>query len=134
MRRRAAAPCSALCFGAAALTASGALAQAPPALAPDAAWLARGGAQLQVLDKINDRDRLIEVRDGAAANVGSLSIAVRSCLVRPPDKPPDAAAFLVITDSHSDAPGFRGWMFRSDPAASMMEHPIYDVRVLGCRA
>ena len=109
-------------------------AQTPPDAAPGPAWLPRGGAQLQVLDKINDRGETVEVKDGAAANVGSLSIAVRSCMVRPGNQPADAAAFLVITDSHPDAPGFRGWMFRSDPAVSMMQHPIYDVRVLGCRA
>ncbi len=109
-------------------------AQTPPAPAPGSAWLPRGEAELQVLDKINDRGQTLEVKDGASAKVGSLSIAVQSCLIRAPNQPADAAAFLVITDSHPDAPGFRGWMFQSDPAVSMMQHPIYDVRVLGCRA
>ncbi len=111
---------------------AGVPAQTPPA--PGPAWLPRGEAELQVLDKINDRGQTLEVKDGASAKVGSLSIAVQSCLVRAPNQPADAAAFLVITDSHPDAPGFRGWMFQSDPAVSMMQHPIYDVRVLGCRA
>jgi hypothetical protein len=58
---------------------------------------------------------------------------VQSCFVRPPDQPQDAAAFLTITDSHAGEPGFRGWMFAASPAVSMLEHPIYDVRLLGCR-
>ena len=27
---------------------------------------------------------------------------------------------------------FRGWMLASAPALSLMEHPIYDVRVTSC--
>ena len=41
---------------------------------------------------------------------------------------------LTITDSHADAPGFRGWMLANNPSLSMLQHPIYDVRVVGCRA
>jgi hypothetical protein len=101
---------------------------------PGPAWLPRGGAELQVLDKINARERTLTVRGGDTVQFGSLSIAVRSCVVRPPDQPADAAAFLVVTDAHPDQPAFRGWMFRSDPAVSMMQHPIYDIRILGCHA
>jgi hypothetical protein len=28
---------------------------------------------------------------------------------------------------------FRGWMFANAPGVSMLEHPVYDVRVLDCR-
>lgn len=99
---------------------------------PGPAWLPRGGAELQVLDKANARSQNLSVRVGGSAQYGSLTIEVRSCATRPPDQPADAAAFLVITDSHPGAPGFRGWMLASAPSASMLEHPIYDVRVRGC--
>ena len=29
--------------------------------------------------------------------------------------------------------GFRGWMLANNPSLSMLQHPIYDVRVVGCR-
>ncbi len=29
---------------------------------------------------------------------------------------------------------FRGWMFASSPAVNALEHPLYDVWVVGCRA
>jgi hypothetical protein len=96
------------------------------------AWVPRGGAELQALDKVNARSRRLTLRDGQSAQYGSLTITVQACDVRPPDQPADAAAFLVVTDQHQGGPGFEGWMVRSDPAASMLEHPIYDVRVLGC--
>ncbi len=117
-----------------------AAAQAPPAqppaampAAPGPAWLPRGEAVLQALDKVNARSQTLSVRVGASAHFGSLTIAVQSCVARPPDQPADAAAFLVVTDATPGSPAFHGWMFQSDPAVSMLQHPIYDLRVLGCR-
>lgn len=106
---------------------------AKPQPAPGPAWLPRGEAVLQALDKVNARNQTFNVRVGASARFGSLTIAVQSCVVRAPDQPADAAAFLVVTDATPGSPAFHGWMFQSDPAVSMLQHPIYDVRVLGCR-
>ncbi len=99
---------------------------------PGTVWVQRGGAELQVLDKVNARSTVLKLRDGEQGRYGSLAITVRSCVIHPPDQPADAAAFLVIADSHPGAPAFRGWMFESDPAVSMLQHPIYDVRVMAC--
>ena len=106
---------------------------AQPAPAPGPTWLPRGEAVLQALDKVNARSQTLDVRVGASAHFGSLTIVVQSCVVRPPDQPADAAAFLVVTDAKPGSPAFHGWMFQSDPAVSMLQHPIYDLRVLGCR-
>ena len=106
---------------------------APPA-APRPSWLPQGTAELQVLDKVNAQNALLTVKVGQEAQFGSLSIQVQACDIRPPDQPQDAAAFLTITDSHADAPGFHGWMLANDPSLSMLQHPIYDVRVVGCKA
>jgi hypothetical protein len=110
-------------------------AAAPPEQAPPApAWLPRSVAELQALDKVNARSATLQVKVGTSAQYGSLTIAVQSCVIRPPDQPQDAAAFVIITDSHESEPGFRGWIVASAPAVSMLEHPIYDVRVTGCRS
>jgi hypothetical protein len=98
------------------------------------AWLPRGLAELSALDKVNARSATLQVKVGSSVRYGSLTITVQSCVVRPPDQPQDAAAFMVITDSHESEPGFRGWIFASAPSVSMLEHPIYDVRVTGCRS
>ncbi len=82
---------------------------------------------------------MVAARDGRidrprqSADFGSLRITVQACAVRPPDQPQDAAAFLHITDSHDGEPDFTGWMIASAPSVSMLEHPVYDVRVTGCR-
>ncbi len=105
---------------------------APPAFSPPMTWLARGTAQLQALDKVNARGTQFLVKVGQSATFGSLIITVKGCVVRAPDQPADAAAWLEIKDLKPNAPGFTGWMLRSDPSLSMLAHPIYDIRVTGC--
>ncbi len=106
----------------------------PPTVAPPSTWLPQTTAMLQVLDKLNAQNTVLTVKVGQSAQFGSLTIQVQACQIRPPDQPQDATAFLTITDSHADAPGFRGWLVANHPSVSMMQHPIYDVRVVGCRA
>lgn len=96
-------------------------------------WVTRGTAELQVLDKVNARAATVSVPVGQSVRYGSIDLAVQACASRPPDQAPDSAAFLVITDSRPGATGFRGWMFAANPTISILEHPIYDVRVLSCR-
>jgi hypothetical protein len=99
---------------------------------PPNPWLPQGTAVLQALDKVNAQATTLTVKVGQTTTFGSLSIAVRACVVRPPNMPQDASAYLTITDSHPDQPGFKGWMLKSAPSLSMLEHPLYDVRVMGC--
>ena len=96
-------------------------------------WLARQQAELAGLDKVRAQATSINVAVGQAATYGTLTIQVRSCLVRPPDQAQDATAFVEITDSRPGAPGFRGWLLVSAPSLSMLEHPIYDVRLVACK-
>ncbi len=95
-------------------------------------WLPAGSAKLQALDKVNAQATAMTVKVGQSATFGSLTIRVKACLVRPGDQPADAAAYLAVTDSHPDSPPFNGWLLWHEPAVSMMQHPIYDIRVLGC--
>jgi hypothetical protein len=94
-------------------------------------------AMLQGLDKISARVSQIEAPVGASITFGTLSILVRDCEKSRPEDPPDNAAFLQIYEA---APGedtkrlFSGWMFSSSPAISQLEHPVYDVTLLGCKA
>jgi hypothetical protein len=94
-------------------------------------------AILQGLDKISARVSQIEAPVGASVTFGTLSILVRDCEKSRPEDPPDNAAFLQIYEA---APGedtkrlFSGWMFSSSPALSKLEHPVYDVILLDCKA
>lgn len=96
-------------------------------------WLPAGGVELQVLDKVNAEKAVLTVKVGEEAQFRSLNIQLQACDVHPPDQPQDSAAYLTITDSLGDSPGFRGWMLANNPSLSMLQHPIYDVRVVGCK-
>lgn len=97
-------------------------------------WQPQGSAQVQVLDKVNAQSAVLDVKVGQQGKFGSLTIQVQACKIHPADQPRDSAAYLTITDSHADVPGFQGWMLANEPSASMLQSPIYDVRVVGCQA
>lgn len=94
-------------------------------------------AVLQGLDKISARTSRIEAPVGASIRFGTLSITVRDCEQSPPEDAPENAAFVQIFET---PPGeetkrlFSGWMFSSSPALSGLEHPVYDVTLLACKA
>jgi hypothetical protein len=88
---------------------------------------------LIALDKVTARPTQLTARVGQDVRYGALTIVVRSCVVRPPGVSPDVAAFLEITDSRPGVAPFRGWMLMSAPSVSIYEHPVYDIRVAGCR-
>jgi hypothetical protein len=97
-------------------------------------WVSRPGVGLQGLDKVTARVTALSARVGESIRFGSLSIVVRSCVVRPGDVAADAAAFVEVTERGVSAPVFRGWMLVSNPGLGVIEHPVYDVRLAGCRA
>ena len=99
---------------------------------PAPTWLPQAAAVLILLDKISAQPRTVTVKVGESTAFGALTIAVRACDVRPPDVPADAAALLEITDRNPGMPGFNGWLLAHEPAASMLQHPVYDVRLAGC--
>ena len=100
--------------------------------APDS-WVARGTAEIIMLDKLRAQPMTLTVKVGQSGTFGTLAISVRSCFVRPPDLPQNAAAFLEITDSRGSAPVFRGWVLANTPSVSQFEHPVYDLRLAACK-
>ena len=95
-------------------------------------WLPRGTARLRVLNKQDALTRDLTITVGQSARIGTLTIAVQACVVRAPDVPEDAAAFLTIAQDGQTTPVFRGWTLRSAPWLSMLQNPIYTVTVAGC--
>src|SRR5271166_2103890 len=86
-----------------------------PALSAD---LVFEKAQLQGLDKVSGRIVSIEAPVGQTVHFGTLEMIVRTCRKRPPEEPPESAAFIDIWEIKSGeaaASLFRGWMFASSP-------------------
>ena len=97
--------------------------------------LADGRGQAAGLDKITARVSTIEAPVGQAVTFGALEITVRACDKRPPEEPPEGAAYLEIVErkvNEEPKTVFSGWMFASSPAVSALEHPVYDIWGLDC--
>lgn len=112
-----------------------ALLAALPAGAQDR-WVPQRLAELQALDKVTARVVTLRAQVNQPERFGTLTITVRACHARPPDEVPDAAAWMEITDSRAPANGaavFRGWMFANAPGVNMLQHAVYDIRIMECR-
>ena len=89
------------------------------------------------LDKITGRPTTILVPIGKSAQFATLTITARSCYSTPPSETPETAAFVQIDDHRPDQAQrrvFSGWMYASSPGLNGMEHPLYDVWVITCKA
>lgn len=111
---------------------------APSTPSPDEPhWLpSTTTAVLQGLDKITGHVRTIQATIDQPVRFGTLDILVRTCRKRPPEEPPESAAYLQITETKPGEAAkalFSGWMFASSPAVSALEDPVYDVWVLDCK-
>jgi len=106
-----------------------------PGTPASADWVQKSQADLILLDKIYGNARSLQATVGTPFQVRSLTITVLACWTRPPTLPPDAAAFIQVTDSHAPTgapPEFRGWIFAAEPALSGVADATTDVSVTGC--
>lgn len=89
----------------------------------------------RALDKVTARITELELPSDNPVVFGSLEITARHCYSRPPEETPETFAFLEIDEMRDDARErlFTGWMIASSPALHALEHPIYDVWIVGCR-
>lgn len=114
----------------------------PPAAAPapsqapvapvQGEWVSQGTAELRGIDKVTARTSSLTAKVGETVRFGPLSVVVRSCVVRPPDRAPDAAGYLEVSEG-GNPPFFRGWMILSQPQLAVVEHPTHDIRLFACR-
>lgn len=93
-------------------------------------------AVLQGLDKVTARVSTFDAPIGVKVRFGTLEIVADTCVKRPPEEPPQTAAFLEISESKPEQETqkiFAGWMFASSPGLNPLEHPVYDVWLKDCR-
>ncbi len=89
------------------------------------------------LDKITGRPTALVAPIGKSIQYATLTITARYCYSTPQSETPETAAFVQIDDHRPDKPArrvFSGWMYASSPGLNGMEHPIYDVWVITCKA
>lgn len=98
---------------------------------PAAAQVSPGtGVHLRGLDKIDGQVADIEIGIGGTVEFGRLSITLGEC--RYPSNNPAGNAYAWLDIEQDGQPVFDGWMIASSPALNALDHPRYDVWVIGC--
>ncbi|MFN3954651.1 MAG: DUF2155 domain-containing protein [Pararhodobacter sp.] len=91
------------------------------------------GVYLRGLDKVSGGTTDLAMRVGDTLSYGRMSVTLSACRY-PADNPAaDAFAFVEITDELRGERLFYGWMIASSPALNALDHPRYDIWVLGCQ-
>lgn len=91
-----------------------------------------GGAHLRGLDKIDGKVADIEIGVGGTVQFGRLSITLSEC--RYPANNPAGNAYAWLDIVQEGQRLFGGWMIASSPALNALDHPRYDVWVIGCNS
>lgn len=105
--------------------------------------MAQRVAVLGLLNKRNGQTRDIELKPGEAIRFGKVVIRLRACEKTAPwETYPDEGAFVQLlirerppgtTDPEQWRRVFSGWLFKENPAANVVQHPVYDVWVKACK-
>ena len=91
-------------------------------------------AHFKLLDKISNKisEKTIEVN--SFDTIGTLNISVYSCFKESPDEIPEDYVLIEAKDNFQDKDEsiYKGWMISSSPDVTPLEHPIYDLWLIGC--
>lgn len=91
------------------------------------------GVYLRGLDKVSGATTDLALGVGDTLSYGRMAVTLSACRY-PADNPAaDAFAFVEITDELRGERLFYGWMIASSPALNALDHPRYDIWVLGCQ-
>ena len=100
-------------------------------------------AVIRGLDKVTGHASDYSLTLGRAARIGSLEVIARACDKNPPEERPEVRIYVdvfdhpPITEEQPEAQRveiFHGWLFASSPGLSAVEHPVYDIWAIDCRA
>src|SRR6476659_1863111 len=88
------------------------------------------------LDKVTGLTTTFEAKIGEEKRFGGLYVKADACYTRDITEEPKTTSFVEVEEIEPDETRkkiFSGWMFAESPGLSAVEHPIYDVRLSGCR-
>lgn len=88
------------------------------------------GAMLRGLDRVTGQSADLALSNGQTQPIFRLEVTLSDCRYPVTDPSSDAFAHLTIRDRGEVV--FDGWMTAASPALSALDHPRYDIWVLGC--
>jgi len=87
---------------------------------------------LSVLNKITANVEKLDIKLKENYKHGELRIYPIDCYLSNPEEKSETAVYLNIYHNSKDQKIFSGWMLKSLPSISAIEHPIYDIWVNDC--
>lgn len=111
---------------------------APPPPSPDdGTKISHAIATFSGLDKITGRIIAFDVAINETVQFGALQVTPRVCYARPQTIAPLTTAFAEVDEITLDNKIrriFTGWMFADSPGLHAVEHPVYDIWLIACKA
>tara|TARA_B100000965_G_scaffold403381_1_gene431334 strand:- start:393 stop:863 length:471 start_codon:yes stop_codon:yes gene_type:complete len=89
-------------------------------------------ASISVLNKITANVEKLDIRLKKNYEYGELRIYPIDCYISSPDEKSETAIYLNVYHVSKDEKIFSGWMLKTLPSISAIEHPIYDIWVNEC--
>lgn len=93
---------------------------------------------IRALNKVTAQAALLTLKPGETVKFGQLEITAQTCRTSAPTSQTDYAAYLDIVEQIPKMPApkalFHGWMYASSPSITSLEHPVYDVTMVECKA
>ena len=91
---------------------------------------------LKALDKITAKTSSIKIAVGEKKYFGALEIKPLKCALSEERESPDTIAYLQVKalsiKNNDQVFVVNGWTFASSPTLKPIEHPIYDLWLIGC--
>ena len=87
---------------------------------------------LKYLNKDTWIEKTISVNDSDV--IETIKIEVYACFTEPPDEISEDYVLINVKDNFKNEGKsiYKGWMISSSPEVTPLEHPIYDLWLLGC--
>ena len=91
-------------------------------------------ANFKLLDKISNKLVEKSIKVNESNFIETLNIQVYSCFTEPPNEIPEDYVLIDVKDNFQGQgiSIYKGWMISSSPDVTPLEHPIYDLWLLGC--
>ena len=89
------------------------------------------------LDKITGRIVEFDVSINETVQFGALQVTPKVCYTRSATETPKTTAFVEVDEIRLDRSLnriFSGWMFADSPGLNAVEHAVYDVWLVNCKA
>ena len=96
--------------------------------------LQREYAKFKLLDKISNKLFEKSIKVNESDFIETLNIHVYSCFTEPPNEIHEDYVLIEVKDNfqNQEKSIYKGWMISSSPDVTPLEHPIYDLWLLGC--